>query len=125
MADQQPGGNAPAAGAPDPTRVEAHAEEPSTVEAPARWSGSAAVPPPAPRRSRFGRRSGAPPDEEPDDRVTTPAVDPWEGHDTPWDPMPLPPEILPPTRIETPAAADPPAAAPPPAGIATAAAAAA
>ncbi len=127
MADQQPDGNVPAAGAPDPTRVEAHAEEPSTVDAPARWSGSAAVPPPAPRRSRFTRRRGPLPDDEPDDRITMPAVDPWEGQDTPWDPMPLPPQIpaagvLPPTRIDPPAATLPPtridrpaAAAPPPA----------
>jgi hypothetical protein len=108
MADQQPGGNAPAAGQPDPTRVEAHAEEPSTVDAPARWSGSAAVPLPAPKQSRWSRRRSALPADEPDDWATTPAVDPWAGHDTPWDPMPLPPEVLPPTRVEPPAVTMPP-----------------
>src|SRR5256885_14106545 len=53
MADQQPGLE-PAAGEPDEPR--AAAGDPSTVDAPARWSGSAAVPPPGPKKSRYRRR---------------------------------------------------------------------
>ena len=44
MADQQPG-DTPAAA--EPTRVGPGEAEPSTVDAPVRWSGSAAVPPPS------------------------------------------------------------------------------
>src|SRR4051794_26972300 len=55
MADQQPGLE-PAAGEPDEPRV-AGAGDPSTVHAPARWSGSAAVPPPGPKKSRSLRRA--------------------------------------------------------------------
>jgi len=94
MADEQPGGDATAAEPPDP----------STVHAPVRWSGSAAVPAPVPRKSRWSRQR--PDDDEPDadDWAVTPPVDPWEGQDTPWDPMPLPlPAPMPPTRIEPPA----------------------
>jgi len=106
MSDQQP----------DPTRIEADPAEPSTVDAPARWSGSAAVPPPSAKRSRWTRRNPGPPVDEhadPADLETIPPVDPWADHDTPWDPMPLPPlpEPLPPTRIELP----PPPARPVPA----------
>jgi hypothetical protein len=53
MADQQPG-DEPAAGEPDDSRV---AGDPSTVDAPARWSGSATVPPPGPKKSRNLRRA--------------------------------------------------------------------
>jgi hypothetical protein len=99
---------------PDPTRIEAATDggTESTVDVPARWSGSAAVPPPSPKRSRWTRRLPADEDGDPADRETIPPVDPWAGQDTPWDPMPLPPppEPLPPTRIELPPA---PAAAPP------------
>jgi len=115
MADQQPREMTPAAGVPDPTRVEG-GEEPSTVDAPARWSGSAAVPPPGPRKSRWARRRPRP-EQEPaaageEEWETTPPVDPWAGQDTPWDAWPLaadlpatqvePPPPLPPTRIEPP-----------------------
>ncbi|HEX5201719.1 MAG TPA: hypothetical protein VFW27_17460 [Actinoplanes sp.] len=141
MTDQQPGQADPAAER-DPTRVEGGAE-PSTVDAPARWSGSAAIPPPAPKKSWWPRRRPEPEDE----RTGIPAVDPWAGQDTPIDPIPIvldptaveppltptrvePPPLpstpvepppLPPTRVEPPAAAQPPAApakphaAPPPA----------
>ncbi|GIM98109.1 hypothetical protein [Paractinoplanes toevensis] len=110
MGDNRPGET-------DPTRIESGAE-PSTVDAPARWSGSAVVPPPIPKKSRWARKR-----PEPDERAAIPAVDPWAGQDTPWDPFPAVPEIaetdptkpdpavvLPSTRIEP-----PPTAAPPPA----------
>ena len=77
--------------------------EQSTVDAPVRWSGSAIVPPPQPKKSLFSRRKAEP--EEDDDWGRTPAVDPWEGQDTPWDPMQIPvpePVQMPPTRIEAP-----------------------
>jgi hypothetical protein len=131
MADDQPGERARAAGpaqpsapAADPTRVEPAETERSTVDAPARWSGWAAVPPPAPRRSLWSlrRTPPAPPDRpmssEATDWAATPAVDPWAGHDTPWDPMPMVPPELPPTRPEEPlppTRLDPQAALPPPA----------
>ncbi|WP_433301865.1 hypothetical protein ACQP2F_07350 [Actinoplanes sp. CA-030573] len=98
----------------DPTRVEGGGE-PSTVDAPARWSGSAAVPPPAPKKSRWTRRRPLAGEEE-DERAAIPAVDPWAGHDTPIDPFPAVPEVpLPPTKIEAPAPTkvEPPAPAPP------------
>ncbi len=159
MADQQPE-NQPAAGMPDPTRIES-GEEPSTVDAPARFSGSASVPPPGPKKSRFSRRpvhpersdEPAPPEParsvEPkptnaapvsaapaDHWANTPAVDPWAGQDTPWEPFtlveppaptelptpaePLIPAEMPPTRVEaavppTRIEAPPPPAAPAPA----------
>jgi hypothetical protein len=53
MADLQ-AGDEPAAGEPDESRV---AGDPSTVDAPARWSGSAAVPEPGPKKSRNSRRA--------------------------------------------------------------------
>jgi hypothetical protein len=112
MTDEQPGADATAAG------------EPSTVDAPMRWSGSAAVPPPAPRKSRWSRRRA--PDDAEDDWAIPPPVDPWEGQDTPWDPMPLsvpappPPGAMPPTRLDPPAVAPPPTRVEPPAGPAPA-----
>ncbi|MEV6637132.1 hypothetical protein AB0M54_41010 [Actinoplanes sp. NPDC051470] len=121
MADQ-PGGNPPDARSPDPTRIAADGD-PSTVDAPARWSGSAAIPPPQPKKSLWPRRTAAAADED-DDWGTTPAVDPWAGQDTPWDPLQLPapmpaPAPMPPTRIEAPAPPptriDAPAPAPAPA----------
>ncbi|XVV14138.1 hypothetical protein ACQP2X_07270 [Actinoplanes sp. CA-131856] len=105
MDGQQPGDSTPAAGMPDPTRIEDGAE-PSTVDAPARWSGAAAVVPPEPRKRWWQR------DTEPeDDRLATPAVDPWADYDTPLDPFPAVPESpmpaadetpMPPTRVEAP-----------------------
>ena len=112
MADQQPGDAIPAAGLPDdgvPDADRAHLDaartEPSTVNAPMRWSGAAAVRPPEPKRSWWSRRSPAaetaePGSDDPTDWATTPAVDPWAGHDTPWDPMSAVPEELPPTRLD-------------------------
>jgi hypothetical protein len=95
---------------PDPTRLETGEGDPSTVDAPVRWQGAAPVVPPEPRKSRWRFRRAAP---EVDDREAIPAVDPWEGQDTPWDPMPLPPlEAPPPTMVEPPV---PPPAAPAPA----------
>jgi hypothetical protein len=133
MADQQPGEPTPAAGLPDPTRT--GPTDPSTVDAPARWSGSAAVPPPGPKKSRWPRRRDEPEHMEeptavdPHDWATTPAVDPWADQDTPWDAFPLAPidapAPMPPTRIDAPAPRTPappapqtpapPAPAPPPA----------
>ncbi len=118
MADQQPGGNTPAAGLPDdskpvvdPTRLGPDGPEASTVDAPARWSASAAVPPPGPKRAWWSRRrtaaapDGSALDPAPADVTqwaATPAVDPWAGQDTPWDPMPALPEVLPPTQVDRP-----------------------
>jgi hypothetical protein len=116
MADQQPGDEQPAAGEPDATR--AAAGEPSTTAAPTRWSGSAAVPQPGPKKSRSSRRAArlaredtpdAPPakPEEPDpttadpyDWASMPPVDPWADQDTPWDAFPFAPE--PPESLEPP-----------------------
>lgn len=93
MSDQQP----------DPTRIAADPADASTVDAPARWSGSAAVPPPSAKQSRWTRSHPGPAIDEQADRETITPVDPWADHDTPWDPMPLPPpEPLPPTRVELP-----------------------
>jgi hypothetical protein len=78
MVDPRPGDKLP-----DPTRVEG-GEEPSTVDAPARWSGAAAVPPPEPKKSWWSRRR-----PEMDERTAVPAVDPWAGQDTPIDPIPV------------------------------------
>jgi hypothetical protein len=103
MADQ-PGDNPPDARSPDPTRVAADSGELSTVDAPARWSGSAVVPPPQPKKPLWSRRRAEP--EPADDWGTTPAVDPWAGQDTPWDPLQIPvpePVQMPPTRIDAPA----------------------
>ncbi|HEU4349595.1 MAG TPA: hypothetical protein VFR35_17600 [Actinoplanes sp.] len=112
MADEQPGGGA-AAAVPDPARVEGTPDEPSTVDVPARWSGAAAVPATGPARSRWSRRRPSLASDEPDDPAMMPPVDPWEGQDTPWDPLPLPPEVLPPTRVD-PAVAPPPTQVEPP-----------
>ncbi|WP_433376290.1 hypothetical protein ACQPZX_07560 [Actinoplanes sp. CA-142083] len=110
MTDHQPGEVDPAVER-DPTRVEG-GDERSTADAPARWSGSAAIPPPAPKKSWWPRRRLEPEDE----RTEIPAVDPWAGQDTPIDPIPIvldptavePP--LPPTRVEPPAPAPQPPA---------------
>ncbi|SNY35559.1 hypothetical protein [Paractinoplanes atraurantiacus] len=97
MDGQQPGDTTPAAGMPEPTRVEDGAEH-STVDAPARWSGAAAVVPPEPKKRWWQRET-----EPEDDRLATPAVDPWADYDTPLDPFPAVPETpLPPTRVEPP-----------------------
>jgi hypothetical protein len=148
MADPQPGEHVPAAGLPtaaspgaagpaEPTRVERSGDDgadTSTVDAPVRWSGSAAVPPPSPKRAWWSRREtpAAPaprPASEPDpttvdpqDWSAMPAVDPWADQDTPWDLVaPVPePTPLPPTRVDAPSTAAPapprpPATAPTPA----------
>jgi hypothetical protein len=138
MADQQPGDEKPAAGEPDETR--AAAGEPTTADAPARWSGSAAVPQPGPKKSRNSRRAArlarenaaeVPAEEheptavDPYDWASMPPVDPWADQDTPWDPYlldPAPEPPLPPTRVDRPAptriegASVPPPAAPAPTG---------
>jgi hypothetical protein len=109
-------------------------DERSTVDAPVRWSGSAAVHPAGPKRPWWSRLRPAaarsdplPADQRPagaaeTDWTTTPAVDPWAGadpwagQDTPWDPIQLVPDELPPTRTEPPPA--PPAKLePPPANL--------
>jgi hypothetical protein len=116
MAEQQSGEPHPAAGTPDPTRVDG-GSDPSTVDAPARWSGSAVVPPPTPKKPRWSRLRPAP---EEDDRTAIPAVDPWAGEDTPVDGfVPVDGVPLPPTRIDPPAPLpltriDPPPVAPAP-----------
>ncbi|MET0425643.1 MAG: hypothetical protein ABW046_17370 [Actinoplanes sp.] len=114
MADQQPGEPNPAAGMPDPTRIDGP-EAPTHPVVPQKWSGSAAVPPPAPKKPRWRRADQEEPTlTRPDDWKTTTPVDPWADQDTPWDafplaveppPAPLPP--MPPTRIEPPAAPPP------------------
>jgi hypothetical protein len=114
MSDQKPG-EPTAAGADDPAPAKAGTEA-STVDAPARWSGSAAVPPPGPKKSRFARRqarlqddgTAAAEDDDEDWKDVTP-VDPWAGLDTAWEAFPLAPESppLPPTRIDQPAVPPP------------------
>lgn len=93
----------PAPGPPDPTRVPAR-PDPTRVdtraEAPApRWSGSAAVPPPPPRRPAWGESAEPtplPPLDSPEHAVP---VDPWEGVDTTgWDLHSVEFSALPPTR---------------------------
>ncbi|HET6483547.1 MAG TPA: hypothetical protein VFG35_26390 [Actinoplanes sp.] len=107
MADPQPEESQPAAGVPDPTRLD-HGSEPSTVDAPARWHGTAAVPPPSPKK-QWWRRDGDPEHDEPtpaDPWAATPPVDPWADQDTSWDEFPFTAEAappMPPTRIEAPA----------------------
>ncbi len=97
---EQPGERAPA------TRAEpaGHAgAEAATDPGIARWSGSAAVPPPQPKRSRWARparRKDAPPvAPEPAAPEHTPehppAVDPWAGQDVLW-----PADGYPPTTPE-------------------------
>ncbi|MEU6078594.1 hypothetical protein [Micromonospora sp. NPDC047074] len=74
-------------------------ELPAEPPAP-RWSGSAAVPPPKPRKRSWGESAvlppvPPPPPEQPED--VTP-VDPWAGADTgSWDLPPAPPPPLNPT----------------------------
>src|SRR3954447_16170746 len=94
---------------PDPTRVEGGAE-PSTVDAPSRWSGAAPVPPPVPKKSWWSRYR-----PEVDERTSVPAVDPWAGQDTPIDPIPVAIEK---TKIDPPP--PPPPAQPAPAQPASA-----
>ncbi|TYC23743.1 hypothetical protein [Micromonospora sp. MP36] len=69
------------AGRPDPTRVESRVEPPAP-----RWSGSAPVPPPPPRKRSWGESAEPtplPPVDSPEHLVP---VDPWEGVDTTgWD----------------------------------------
>jgi hypothetical protein len=106
MSDQKQGDEPSAAGSPDPAPADAVVDA-STVDAPARWSGSAAVPPPGPKKSRFARRQALFQPEDPaaanddeDWKDVTP-VDPWAGLDTAWEAYPLAPESpLPPTRVE-------------------------
>jgi hypothetical protein len=108
MSDPKPGDEPSAAGTPDPDPADAGPET-STVDAPARWSGSAAVPPPGPKKSRFARRQarlqpdgGTAADDDEDWKDVTP-VDPWAGLDTSWEAYPLAPESpMPPTRVEPP-----------------------
>ncbi|MCU7730559.1 hypothetical protein ODJ79_43170 [Actinoplanes sp. KI2] len=104
MVDPKPGDKLP-----DPTRVEG-GEEPSTADAPSRWSAAAAVPPPVPKKSWWSRLR-----PEVDERTAVPAVDPWAGQDTPVDPIPVAVPIEK-TKIDAPhrTAVEPPASAPPP-----------
>ncbi|MEU9509775.1 hypothetical protein AB0D32_26230 [Micromonospora sp. NPDC048170] len=81
-------------------------EQPAEPPAP-RWSGSAAVPPPKPRRRAWGESgeitplpAPAPPPEQPEHQTP---VDPWAGADTGgWDLPPSPPP--PPPTLPYPAA---------------------
>jgi hypothetical protein len=103
MVDPKPGDKLP-----DPTRIEG-GEEPSTADAPSRWSAAAAVPPPEPKRSWWSRLR-----PEMDERTAVPAVDPWAGQDTPIDPIPVSVPIEK-TKIDAPhptAIEPPPASAP-------------
>nr|WP_233600216.1 hypothetical protein [Micromonospora sp. M71_S20] len=85
-------------------------ERPAEPSAP-RWSGSAAVPPPKPRKRAWGESAEippvpapppAPPPEQPEH--LTP-VDPWAGADTGgWDLPPPPPPPPPPPTLPYPAA---------------------
>ncbi|WP_436522755.1 hypothetical protein [Actinoplanes sp. HUAS TT8] len=125
MADAEPGDHTPATGMPGPTRVSGFSDEPPTgvlptepptgVLPPPRWSGAAAVPEVAPRRSLWGRLvdrvNGEPPEPDPEEYwATMPAVDPWAGQDTPvWTTEHLGPAAhTPPTRIDAPTAHTPP-----------------
>jgi hypothetical protein len=118
MTEQQPENPAaatPPNATPDPTRVEGAADETrarTEQESPARWSGSAAVPPPVPKQAWWSRRrtqaaadepaSPADPWADSEDWSTTPAVDPWADQDTPWQAEVPFPEAMPPTRVESP-----------------------
>ncbi len=129
MTDQQP--EDPAArtplnpAPPDPTKIDGDPAAPAAARAgaarenraqgeqepPARWSGSAAVPPHVPKRAWWSRRSGESAADEPappadpwadsEDWSATPAVDPWADQDTPWQAEVPFPEAMPPTRIES------------------------
>jgi hypothetical protein len=120
MADQQPGDEPAAAGDPEGSAIEGAG---ATAPAPARWSGSAAVPPPAPKKSRRAARLGRPddpapasapasPPREPDPTpvdplnwASMPAVDPWADQEGSWDALTSAPEPpMPPTRVDRPAA---------------------
>ncbi|MET8912290.1 hypothetical protein [Micromonospora sp. NPDC004551] len=115
---------------PDPTRVDDHAESPPAP----RWSGSAAVPPPTPRKRAWGESAEptpVPPVDSPEHQVP---VDPWAGVDTTgWDlhsadfpalpptlpytapyPVPHPPPAHTPPHPAPPVAAAPPAVVPNP-----------
>jgi hypothetical protein len=111
MADPDPAAELPH------TRVDGGRGQP-TADAPARWSAAAAVPPPAPKKRWWPRRPPRPEPVEhtavdPDDWASIPAVDPWAGMDTDWDPLTEVP--LPPTTVEPPrTAVDPPQPPPPP-----------
>lgn len=130
---------APPAGRPDPTKVESR-PDPTKVETrpepPApRWSGSAPVPPPLPRRRAWGESAEptpVPPPQPADAPEHQVPVDPWEGVDTTgWDlhsadfpvlPPTLPYPAPPPTQpYPTPPVAPPPVTArpvsPPPAPV--------
>ena len=91
---------------PDPTRVEgaddsARRDEPTTADAPARWSGAAPVPQGQQKKPWWSWLRTVP--EEEDDWAATPPVDPWADQDTPWSLEPLPaPGPMPPTRIDAP-----------------------
>ena len=104
MADQQPGDPDPAAELPD-TRVDGGCGQP-TADAPARWSGAAAVPARSPQRRWWSRRRGRPEPLEhtavdPEGWASIPAVDPWAGQDTAWDGTLAVTEVpLPPTAIQ-------------------------
>ena len=76
MADHQPADQVPG--------------EAPTVNAPARWSGAAAIPPSVRKRPWWSRRRPASAAAEPTDWAMTPPVDPWADQDTPWDPLPVP-----------------------------------
>src|SRR3982751_511856 len=113
QSDDGAAGTTVSAGRPDDgaaTADSVRANEHHTEPAPVRWSGSATVPPPAPKRAWWSRRRPAaeqpaeqpePASDAPTDGPATPAVDPWAGHDTPWDPMPAVPEERPPTRPDS------------------------
>ncbi len=124
------------AGADEAGAGEAGAGEATPMEVPSvRWSGSAAVPPPTPKRSRWrrfrpdstipgtpGRRAPAPPPVLPppaavgesgtDDWDVTPAVDPWAESDESWYAQQYPATLydvgnLPPTAVNRPAGMPP------------------
>ncbi|MEU4695024.1 hypothetical protein [Actinoplanes sp. NPDC023714] len=124
MADDQPVDPTAAIGMPEETGT-TDSDDPKTLTMPARWSGAAAIPGATPRRSAWGRlrervadvvagsgsgrRSGTD-----DEWPTMPAVDPWADQPTQvWDEAytaapaapPVPPEEMPPTRMEGPAVA--------------------
>ncbi|XTZ18636.1 hypothetical protein ACQSSU_15325 [Micromonospora echinospora] len=95
---------------PDPTKLDA---SPAVPPAP-RWSGSAAVPPPKPKKRGWGHSAEPtpPPVPPPTPPESLAPVDPWAGVDTgSWD-LNAGYEPLPPTRMY-PAATDSPAWTPP------------
>ncbi|MFI6824648.1 hypothetical protein ACIBJE_27450 [Micromonospora sp. NPDC050187] len=123
---------APEQGTPDATRVDRAGPDPTKLDsAPAvppapRWSGSAAVPPPKPKKRGWGHSAEPtpPPVPPPTPPESLAPVDPWAGADTgSWDLNagyePLPPTRMYPTPTDSPGWAPPdppaPAWAPPPA----------